>query len=76
MKRKFLLYWNNGSYLLYVSHIIRLENELKRLKSELHTCSQTEKELRNQLNSALNENSNTSHDLTRLKQEHEDTKSK
>jgi len=56
--------------------LIRLENELKRLKSELHTCSQTEKELRNQLNSALNENSNTSHDLTRLKQEHEDTKSK
>ncbi|XP_060836608.1 macoilin-1 [Rhopalosiphum padi] len=53
-----------------------LENELKRLKSELHSCNQTEKELRNQLNSALIENSNTSHDLTRLKQEHEDTKSK
>lgn len=53
-----------------------MENELKRLKSELHTSSQTEKELRNQLNSALNENSNTSHDFTRLKQEHEDTKSK
>lgn len=53
-----------------------MENELKRLKCELHSCNQAEKELRNQLNSALVENSNTSHDLTRLKQEHEDTKSK
>lgn len=53
-----------------------MENELKRLKCELHSCSQTEKELRNQLNTALGDYSTVSHDLTRLKQEHEDTKSK
>lgn len=54
----------------------RLENELKRLKCELHSCNQTEKELKNQLNTALGDYSSISHDLTRLKQEHEDTKSK
>ncbi|XP_025414813.1 macoilin-1 [Sipha flava] len=53
-----------------------LENELKRLKCEFHSSSLAEKELRNQLNIALGDYSNISHDLTRLKQEHEDTKSK
>lgn len=57
-------------------YIYRLENELKRLKCEIHANSQTEKELKNQLNTALNDYSSISHDLTRLKQEHEDTKSK
>jgi len=61
----------NGFY-----YLNRLENELKRLKCDLHSCNQIEKELRNQLNSALGDYSNISHDLTRLKQEHEDTKSK
>ncbi|XP_050520452.1 macoilin-1 [Daktulosphaira vitifoliae] len=53
-----------------------LENELKRLKSELHTYTQSEKDLRNQLNAALSDYTSVSHDLIRLKQEHEDTKSK
>lgn len=53
-----------------------MENELKRLKCDLHSCNQIEKDLRNQLNTALGDYSNISHDLTRLKQEHEDTKSK
>lgn len=57
-------------------NLIRLENELKRLKCDLHSCNQIEKDLRNQLNTALGDYSNISHDLTRLKQEHEDTKSK
>lgn len=67
----------NGNFNIHVFYyIFRLENELKRLKCEIHSCSQIEKDLRNQLNSALNDYSSISHDLTRLKQEHEDTKSK
>lgn len=60
----------------FYNNLIRLENELKRLKCDLHSCNQIEKELRNQLNTALGDYSNISHDLTRIKQEHEDTKSK
>lgn len=61
---------------VFNTYFKRLENELKRLKCDLHSYNQIEKELKNQLNSALGDYSNISHDLTKLKQEHEDTKSK
>lgn len=54
----------------------RLENELKRLKCELHLCNQTEKDLKNQLNTVLGDYSNISHDLIRLKQEHEESRTR
>lgn len=55
---------------------VRLEHELKRLKYDLHMSNQTENELKNQLNTTFNELTSMSDELTRLTQEHEDTKSK
>ncbi|VVC28957.1 Hypothetical protein CINCED_3A008640 [Cinara cedri] len=53
-----------------------LENDLKRLKCELHLSIQSEKELKHQLNKTVDELTSASNELTRLTQEQEDSKSK
>lgn len=69
--------YNNINNIFNVFYLtIRLEIELKRLKCEYHSTCQAEKELKNQLNTTLCDYSNTSLELTKLKQEHEDSKSK